>query len=326
MMTEPNLSPDSAPLLPQTAFDGPALEFDFPGLRIGVAEYAEGPTGCTVFSFPDGARMATDVRGGSPGFLGDYDQPDAICLAGGSLYGLEAATGVAAALLAERGYSTHFAQIAAVSSAIIFDFGGRDNAIYPDKALGAAAFRTTSTGPNQRFLLGARGAGRSASVGNGLDFDRGEPGGQGAAFRQIGATKLAVFTVLNAIGAIIGRDGTVVRGHLDRATGQRHTISADLERRLAAGGQANPRGGNTTLTVVVTDQRLDSNNLRQFGRQVHSSMARAIQPFHTVFDGDILFAVTTEAIENNALSPLMLGVLASDLAWDAVLSAAAASG
>ena len=112
-----------------------------------------------------------------------------------------------------------------------------------------------------------------------------------------------------------------MRGHLDRATGQRLPIAADLECRLAAGEGAVPAGGNTTLTVVVTDQRLDDYNLRQIGRQVHTSLARAIQPFHTVFDGVVLFAVTNDAVENDALSPIMLGVLASELSWDAVLSA-----
>lgn len=84
---------------------------------------------------------------------------------------------MAAALLAKRGHSTRFERIAAVSGAIIFDFGGRDDAIYPDKVLGAAAFRASREGGRQRFPLGARGAGRAASVGNGFGFDQGEPGG-----------------------------------------------------------------------------------------------------------------------------------------------------
>lgn len=313
---------DGTPPTARTTFDGPVVEFDFPGLRIGVAEYDEGPTGCTVLAFPAGARLATDVRGGSPGVLGTtYGQTDAICLAGGSLYGLEAASGVAAALLAERDHSTSFDRIAAVCGAIVFDFGGRDNAIYPDKALGAAAYHGAPSGNRQRFPLGARGAGRSTTVGNGFAFDQGEPGGQGAAYRQIGPTTIAVFTVVNAIGAVVGHDGQVVRGHVNRATGERLSIAADLERRLANGGESTPARGNTTLTVVATNQRLDDYHLRQLGRQVHTSMARAIQPFHTEFDGDILFAVTTDAVENDTLSPVMLGVLASELAWDAVLAA-----
>src|SRR5207244_8316497 len=67
--------------------------------------------------------------------------------------------------------------------------------------------------------------------------------------------------------------------------------SSDLER------LAQPPPGNTTLTVVVTDQALDARSLRQLAAQVHASMARAIQPFHALVDGDVLFAATTAEAE-----------------------------
>lgn len=40
--------------VPRTDPAGRALTFDFPGMRVGVAEYEEGPTGTTVFYFPKG--------------------------------------------------------------------------------------------------------------------------------------------------------------------------------------------------------------------------------------------------------------------------------
>ncbi len=297
--------------------DGPALTFDFPALHIGVAEYAEGPTGCTVFHFPRSVSAMVDVRGGSPGFLGEYHALDAICLAGGSLIGLEAVTGVTAELFAQAGYDPQWGKLPLVSGAIIYDYGPRDNRIYPDKELGRAALRWAVPG---RFPLGQRGVGCSARVGSGFDFASGEPGGQGGAFRQVGETKIAVFTVVNAIGAITDRGGRVVRGQRDATTGAHFTLPDDLERRLAAGLPTAPTYGNTTLTVVVTNQKLDGYPLRQIGRQVHASLARAIQPFHTLNDGDVLWAVTTDEVENPALSPLALGVLASEIAWDAVLA------
>src|SRR4051794_32006677 len=106
------VSNDHLDLVPRVAWQGAALRFDWPGLRIGIAEYDEGPTGCTVFQFlPSGAACATDVRGGSPGQLGGFDWVHAICLAGGSLYGLEATTGVAAGVLAPRGDGGGWARI-----------------------------------------------------------------------------------------------------------------------------------------------------------------------------------------------------------------------
>ncbi len=286
------------------------LTFEFPGLRIGVAEYEEGPTGCTVFHFTGGAMLERDVRGGSPGTFGELDWVDAICLAGGSLYGLEACTGVAAELFEQRNYDTGWTAIADVTGAIIFDFGPRENAVYPDKELGRAALRAAQEGS---FPLGQRGAGRSATVGKTFGFELAEPGGQGGAFRQIGPTRVAVFTVVNAVGAIVDRDGKVVRGHFDRPTGERRMLVDGIEARLT--------GGNTTLTVVATNQKLDRWLLRQLARQVHTSMARAIHPFHALTDGDVLFAATTNEVENDALDSVTLGVVASELAWDAVLAA-----
>jgi L-aminopeptidase/D-esterase-like protein len=315
------LSNDNAELAPRTSFEGPELRFELPGLEIGIAEYDEGPTGCTVFLFPAGSACSVDIRGGSPGVSGaGYEIVEAICLAGGSLYGLEAAAGVAAELLARREYRTGWLEIPLVAGAIIFDLGPRDNAVYPDKELGRAAVRCARPGI---FPLGPRGAGRSATVGKLFAYEEGEPGGQGGAFRQVGETKIAVFTVVNAVGAIVDRDGNVVRGHLDRESGLRRSLVSGLEERLAAGLPVRPPPGNTTLTVVATNLRLDSRQLRTLGRQVHASMARAIQPFHALEDGDVLFAVSTGAAERDPLlDTTALGVVASELAWDAVLSLA----
>jgi 6-aminohexanoate-oligomer endohydrolase len=315
----PRPSNDTLQLSPRTELEGRALELDFPGLEIGCAEYDEGPTGCTVFHFPEGASVQTDIRGGSPGtFGGGYEWVNAICLAGGSLYGLEAVSGVAAELFARREYRTGWLDIPLVAGAIIFDYGPRDNAVYPDKELGRAALRTARAG---RFPLGARGAGRSATAGKTFGLDEREQAGQGAAFRRFGDARLAVFTVVNAVGAIVDRDGIVVLGHLDAATGQRRALVAGTEERLAAGLAVHPPPGNTTLTVVATDVKLDARLLRTLGRQVHASMARAIQPFHALVDGDVLYAVSTNAVESSALDSIGLGVVASELAWDAVLSA-----
>jgi L-aminopeptidase/D-esterase-like protein len=308
------LTNDATQLVPRTEFGGRELRFDFPGLRIGVAEYEEGPTGCTVFHLPaGGATCAVDIRGGSPGTIGGYEWAHAICLAGGSLYGLEATCGVAAELMAMRGYSVGWTDVELAFGAIIYDFGRRENSIYPDRELGRAALRAAREGV---FPLGARGAGRSATVGKTFSFEEGEPSGQGGAFRQIGPTKVAVFTVVNAFGAIVDRDGTVVRGHRDPERGTRTPLVEALEERLP---KAAP--GNTTLTVVVTNERLDPRSLKQLGVQVHASLARGIQPFHALVDGDVLYAVSTDEVENEELTGTSLGVVASELAWDAVLSA-----
>ena len=318
-MTDRNqrLSNDTATLTPSIVTDAPLLDFDFPALRIGVAEYPEGPTGCTVFYFPDGVTGAVDIRGGAPGVLQHpWHYYDAICFAGGSLYGLEAMSGVTAELLAQREYAVSFTTIASVGSAIIYDFS-RKNSVYPDKALGRAALRAARSG---QFPLGACGAGASATVGKGVRFAYRELAGQGGAFRQLGPTKLAVFTVVNAIGAIVNRQGQVVRGNLNPRTGERHHPLDAVEHRLANPDASPTPPGNTTVTLLVTNQQFHLNALQQLGRQVHSAMTRAIQPFHTINDGDTLFTVTTNEVENPALDAMALGLIGSELAWDAVLT------
>jgi L-aminopeptidase/D-esterase-like protein len=284
--------------LPRTQLpEGRVLEFDFPGLEIGVAEYDEGPTGCTVIHLPKVASLSIDVRGGSPGVNGQHlDAINAICFAGGSLYGLEASTGVAAELFKRRGYSTSWVDIALVSGAIIFDYGTRGNAIYPDKELGRAAVRAMRPG---RFPMGARGAGRSATASHGAGA---ELAGQGGAYRESGPTKVLAFVVVNAYGCIVDRTGKVVRG---KPTGP------VLGR--------TPRSANTTLSIVITNQKLDRLQLQSVGRQVHTSMARGIQPFHTRWDGDANYMVSTQEVANDGLDEVSLGELASDAMWDAIL-------
>ena len=77
---------------------------------------------------------------------------------------------------------------------------------------------------------------------------------------------------------------------------------------------------STTLTLVVTNRVLEQSQLQRLAIETHSSMARAIQPFHTSRDGDTLFAVTTATCEAHDPQVDELSVYASELAWDAVLN------
>ncbi len=298
-----------------TPAETPSLSFDLPELTVGIAEYPEGPTGCTVLRFARALRTAVDVRGGWVGMTQAFTVCDAICLTGGSLIGLESVYGVMAGILAEREYSLAQGN-PVVNGAVIYDYRFRANTIHPDMALGRAALDAARTGA---FPLGSRGAGRSASVGKVYDYSRAESGGQGAAYRQIRDVQLAVFTVVNALGVIVDRAGQVVRGNLDPSTGRRSDFAHEAATLTYDSASRSTVPENTTLTVVVTNQKLDDFSLGQLGRQVHGSMARAIQPFHTARDGDVLYAVTTDEVDGLPLTSL--GILAGELAWDAVLSA-----
>ncbi|GAA4200016.1 P1 family peptidase [Streptosporangium oxazolinicum] len=305
-----------ASLVPQASPGARTVEFDFPGVEIGTAEYAEGPTGCTVIHVPAGARTATDARGGAVGMSGGYDRNHAICLTGGSVYGLSAVAGVSSELLERQRNCTRWDVLQCVSGAVIYDFSSRDNAISPDEALGRAALRHARA---DRVAVGRAGAGVSATVGK-VHNDRAEFAGQGAAFRQYGEVKLLFVTVLNAVGVIVDRDGGVVRGNLDAEQGRRRHPLADYEDNIL-GARLAPVYGNTTISALVTNVKLSDYSLRQLGLQVHSSMHRGIQPFHTEADGDTLFTLTTDEVELTGLSNTGLGTIASETAWDAILAA-----
>jgi L-aminopeptidase/D-esterase-like protein len=181
--------------------------------------------------------------------------------------------------------------------------------------LGYAAWQSRQPG---RFPLGAQGVGRSATAGKGFHFDRGEQSGQGGAFRKIGDTHIAFFTVTNPVGAIHDRSGKVVCGHRNPETGEREPLLADLDAKIDL--SLTGPSANTTLSVLVIDQKLpDPGALGRIARQVHASMARAIQPFHMAVDGDVLFAVNMNKVDG-LLHEMLLATVASKLAWDAVLA------
>ena len=304
----------------------PCLRFDFPGLRIGIAEYSDGPTGVTVFHFPERAFGAVDTRGGAPGSsltqalqAGFGKFVNAIVFCGGSTYGLEAASGVATGLLRSGAASGDWGHVAVVPAAVLFDFKGRLNTVYPDRDLGLAALEAAREG---RFPLGARGAGAFVHCGSFFGESFMERSGQGAAFLNLKSTRLAVFTVVNARGVIIDREGQVIAGNRD-ISGSRISVATALgDGRQSANGIPLDSGltDSTTLTLVVTNRVLDQSQLRRLAIETHSSMARAIQPFHTSRDGDTLFAVTTANCEARDPHVDELSVYASELAWDAVLN------
>jgi len=324
---------DQTNLVPNTGINGPVLTFDWPAVEIGIGSYEEGPTGVTVIRFPKRASVAVDVRGGAPGTVNTdmlrlgYGRPftDAVVFSGGSAYGEETITAVATGLKDDGIRSGDFSEVAAVPGVIIYDFGGRRfNEIYPDKRLAQAALHALRPGV---FPLGAQGAGRMAMQGS--YFGCNAHSGQGGAFRQIGATKIAAFTVVNAADAVTDRNGRLVAcnkaeswGNLATTSELLRNLPQSLEPDWKAADPAPDAGGtkNTTISLIVTNQKLDPASLQRLAIQVHTSMARAIQPFSTANDGDTLYAASTQEVENGELSAVNLATIAGETMWDAVLA------
>jgi L-aminopeptidase/D-esterase-like protein len=313
-------------LVADTDIHGPVLSFDWQDIKVGVGAYQEGPTGLTIIRFMLGAAVVVDSRGGAPATVNTdalrlgYAEPrsDAIVFAGGRVYGEEAITAVATGLLDEGVRGGARDDHARTAGAVINDFGERRlNEIYPDKRLAQAALEALRPGV---FPLGAQGAGRMAMQGD--FFGCRAHSGQGAAFREINGVKIAAFVVVNAFGSIVDRQGDLVSCHLAPNWGGSPKIaelmvnapaSRDPAWRLSEAGQ------NTTVSLIVTNRKLSYAELQRLAIQVHTSMARAIQPFSTFADGDTLFAATTDQTPASALSAIDLDTMAGEIMWDAIL-------
>lgn len=326
---------DQSSLKPVLNTGEKVLKFDWPTIQVGTGEYQEGPTGVTVIRFGRRVHGTLDIRGGGPGTVNSdymrlgYDQAelDAVVFSGGSFYGLESVTAVNTAQKDDGLRDGHWVNIGFTVGSIIYDFGDRRlNEIYPDKRLAQAAYRAARPGV---FPLGARGAGRMAR--SGALFGCNAYSGQGAAFRQVGELKLAAFVVVNALGVITTRDGRVAACYPD-ADWPKDLKAVDLlsaypaSRKPGWNGAPNAQapGRNTTISLIVTNQKLLRVDLDRLAAHVHTSMARAIQPFATEFDGDVLYAVSTSELDrpvNDSETPnIDMDVIAADVMWDAILS------
>ena len=280
---------------------------DVPGLRIGHWTDTTRLTGCTVVLAPDsGAVAGVDVRGSAPGTREtDLLRPtalveriNAICLAGGSAFGLAAADGVMRRL-AERGvgYATEVRSVPIVPAAILFDLGVGDPLAFPDGEAGHAA--TVAAERNDGPLEGRIGAGAGATVAKMAGPDQAKPGGIGSAARRLpDGSIVGALVANNALGNVHARDGTAL------------ATSAAI---------AEPTAGNTTLVVIGTDANLDRAQCRKLAELGHDALAIGIRPTHTLFDGDVVFTMSTGDGSRLALDAFVaLGVAAVDAVGEAI--------
>ncbi len=97
---------------------------------------------------------------------------------------------------------------------------------------------------------------------------------------------VAAIAVVNAVGDIVGDDGTVVVGSAAPPGSPGFPDPAPFE-----------EGTNTTLVVVVTNARCTKVECHLLARSAHHGLAHAIHPSHTRHDGDLAFACATGAVE-----------------------------
>jgi L-aminopeptidase/D-esterase-like protein len=299
------------------------------GIKVGSHTLSERPTGCTVIMVDgEGVPGGVSQRGGAPGTsetdllhpLNMVDQVNAIVLAGGSAYGLDARIGVVRYLEEHKmGWRVSTGVVPIVPAAILFDLPvGKRPDVRPTADCGYKAASSASGGPVSE---GNVGAGAGATVGK-MGGRGGMKGGLGsAAIALPNGLVVAALVATNAAGDIVDSEtGQVIAG-ARTADGK---YLADVRKLLRAGtlGQsAAPRAGeNTTLAVVATNARLTKTDINRVALMADDGFARAINPSHTTGDGDTVFALATGRWEGQA-SVTVIGALAAEAVAEAIVRA-----
>jgi L-aminopeptidase/D-esterase-like protein len=297
-----------------------------PGVRVGHFTLTERPTGCTVVLLPSGTVGGVDVRGGAPGTREtDVLAPDntvemvnAVVLAGGSAFGLDAATGVMKFLEEKKvGYPVGNLVVPIVPAAILFDLnvGGRPE-VRPDASCGYQAASRAATGTIEE---GSVGAGAGATVGKFAGGGRAMKGGIGSAALTTGdGLIVGAIVAVNAVGTVIDpRTAKPVAG-VRSADGRTLEDPFALVRRGVL--QVSRLLENTSIGVVVTNAKLTKAQARRVAEMAHDGLARAIVPAHTPSDGDTLFAMGTGSFGRDT-NVSVVGQLAAEAVSDAILRA-----
>ena len=295
---------------------------DIEGFTVGHAHSARFTTGVTVVRCDHPMVAAIDVRGGGPGtretdLLAEpnlVQHIHALCLTGGSVFGLAAADGVAAAL-SDQGVGLKLdpsaRPVPLVPAATLYDLETGDDKDWgaepPYQALGREALSACQ----QDFALGQVGAGTGARAGT-------LRGGMGSASLDLGREGLVgALAAVNCVGSAIMPDGVTpyawsleLNNEFGGIAPPEKTELADPFPdfgRLNASGRLRP-GANTTLGVIGVSFGLTRTELKRVAMMAHDGLARAVRPAHLPFDGDCIFALSAQEVDHT-LDPMMRALI-----------------
>src|SRR5688572_701294 len=285
---------------------------DVRGIQVGHAQDAEALTGCTVILCRKGAVAGVDVRGGAPGTretdllnpINLVQKVHAVVLAGGSAFGLDAASGVMHYLEENKiGFNTGAAKVPIVPSAILYDLNLGRADVRPDAAMGYhAAASASSAAPTQ----GNAGAGAGAAVGKMFGPSLSMKAGLGSASMDIGGgVTVGALVAVNAWGDVLDpqtneiiaglRSGKVGPLRVGRKEDYFANTLTMLKNKVGRGLLSLTSRSNTVIGVIATDAKLTKAQATKVAQMTQDGIARTIRPAHTMFDGDVIFALSTGA-------------------------------
>ena len=296
---------------------------DIEGIKIGHAQDLDAATGCTVVIGEAGLTAGVDVRGGAPGTretdlldpVNLVEQIHAIILAGGSAFGLDAASGVVQYLEEKKiGLDVFVTKVPIVCGAVLFDLTIGDHEVRPDKEMGYQACLNAN---DTECAEGCVGAGTGATVGKILGMERCMKSGLGTYCLQAGDLKIGAIVAVNCLGDVIDpKTGGILAGVLDKNR-ERFLNSEEIMIKEFSGRKIQ-FSANTTIGVIVTNAKLTKSEANKVASMAHNGYGRTMRPAHTMFDGDTIFAVTTGKVEADMN---VAGLLAARVMEQAVIRA-----
>ena len=311
---------------------------DVPGIRVGHAQDETALTGCTVILCENGAVGGVDQRGGAPGTretdalhpIHLVSEVHAVILAGGSAFGLDAASGVVR-YLEERGvgFDVRVARVPIVPAAILFDLSIGRSDVRPNAEMGYQACLNATADPPAE---GNVGAGTGATVGKILGMGQAMKSGVGTASIKIGSQVIVgAIAAVNAFGDVIDpENGKIIagaraiqKGPLKVGSGEYFADTMQVMRTLVGRtilGFASR--GHTVIGVVATNARLNKEQANKVAQMAQDGIARTIRPAHTMLDGDTVFALATG--ERRA-DVNIIGAFAAEVLAQAILRAVRAA-
>ncbi len=302
---------------------------DVAGIEVGHFTDPRRPTGCSVVIAREGAVAGVDVRGAAPGTRETdllapgnlVEQVHAIMLAGGSAWGLEAATG-AVRWLEEHGVGLDVGvgRLPLVPAAVLFDLHVGDMKVRPDAAAGYAACAAATHEPPAE---GNVGAGAGAVVGKMFGLQHAMKGGVGTASVTVAGVTVGALIACNAVGDVVDPDtGRPLAG----ARAADGLTLRDTRHALLRGEPPHPllAGSNTTIGVIATDARLTKVQAQRLAVASHDGLARSINPVHTMSDGDTLFTLSTGHVPHHP-GMMVLATMAAEAVARATVRAVLAA-
>jgi L-aminopeptidase/D-esterase-like protein len=250
---------DDIDLVPKISKSSKPIKINFDNIKFSCCEYSEGPVGLTYIDFGKvGAKTHMDIRGGNPAIINcltDFHHHflNGICIVGGSIMGLEAATSI----LTSKVIDEKLKPWKGINAVTIYSHNLKKNRIVPDKQLGKFAYN------NMTNILynGQIGAGVSARHGQGVAYKKYKNG-----------MHILAIVINNAHGDIYKNNKLIYENPKRK--------NCDI-------------GTNTTITTVITNLIMDDSELKQMTHQVNSTIGEVIKPFNTLLDGDVFYACST---------------------------------